>query len=97
MSQDLIKAVTVYELSRAWCMSKEYEFGSPENMDILHGFAKMMDLIKNKYGEDFMVEMYHETCKNVNEKIQVLPGFVLIALEKRGEKFDIHSYARPAL
>jgi hypothetical protein len=94
---DEIKSIIVSALSRIWRESKEYEFGSPEQMRRFHAFATIMEHIKHDFDEDFMVEMYRATCENVEELIQVIPGFVVKALEKRGEKFDIHSYARPAL
>ena len=97
MSQDLIKANIVSVLSRIWRESKEYEFGSPEQMRRFHAFASLMYDINNDFDEDFMVEMYVATCKSVKEPIGVIPGFVIKALEKRGVKFDIDSFVRPSI
>jgi hypothetical protein len=94
---DQIKDNIVSALSRIWRESKEYEFGSPEQMQRFQAFAILMYDINNDFDEDFMVEMYFATCKSVKETIGVIPGFVLKALEKRGVEFDIHSFARPAL
>jgi len=55
MSQDLIKANIVSVLSRIWRESKEYEFGSPEQMRRFHAFASLMYDINNDFDEDFMV------------------------------------------
>jgi hypothetical protein len=94
---NLIETNIVSTLSRLWIESKQYKLGSREQMHRFQGFANILGLVKDDFGEDFMVEMYHATCKNVNEFIGVIPGFVVKALEKRGTKFDIQMYAKPVL
>jgi hypothetical protein len=71
-------------LSRIWRESKEYEFGSPEQMLRFNAFAKILDSVRQDFDEDFMVKMYQMTCEEVDEFIGTIPGFLVKALEKRG-------------